>query len=162
MARVVPGPPPGKEFEFVTKGDGDPVTMILRAPTNADRRAILTCPEALGENRFAFHEKLAKTFLVRIVDYRDPDLVPIVTAEDLIDRGEPAIFIELVAALTDLITLSPDAAKHYAGPCASSPQTIRHTDGTAANAGETDSMSSAIVDRRERIQVSATPSSGPA
>lgn len=174
MARVVPGPPPGKEVEYVpafenNRADPDPVRAFFIAPSNADRRALYASPEnpftienATGADLQRWREKILGTLLQRVENYRDPDGVPIVTAADLAERGELPLFVELYSFASDLLTLSGEAVKPSAGPQDSSPQAIRLSNGTAASADDKASTSPATADPSQRTLDSNTTASAQA
>lgn len=174
MARIVPGPPPGKEVEYVPEIDGnradpEPVRAHFRAPSNADRRALYGSPEnpllmekSSNADAQRWREKVLGTLLERIENYRDASGVPIVTAADLVERGEILMFVELYGFASDLLTLSGEAVKPYAGPQDSSPQAIRLSNGTAASADDKDSMSSATADPIPQTLDSSTTASAQA
>ena len=145
MPRVIPGPPPGEERSFELPVGGESIRVVIRNPTEADRRAFGRIANSIQDEdergRAAGKEAIARCF-VRVEDYFRSSKngpVAIATMEDLELYGETAIPEMIAAEIITEASLNEEEKKTSAASSAftsrSQPLTeIEASPGTADSA----------------------------
>lgn len=160
MPRIIRGAAPGDELTFIPTYDGnaespDPAKVIIRAPTQADKRAhllavsklsqsIATTPDAELERVMEACRVTIEMFVLRVEGYADAS-GPIATAKDLWERGETRLADEVGGWIMGLLGLSEPQQKNSDGSSASSQAATQVSSGTAASASPTASTSTATA-----------------
>lgn len=168
-----PTPKPGTLVKFVPQSFGNaedpqPVTVYLRAPSEADKRDALVvlvgqaeagpgAKDAVkvktdqGEVTIGFSQEIEKKgcrlarWVERVENYADSDGEPIATGADLWERGEYGFALEVDEAIGILMGLSVEERKNSAGSSASSQAATQASGGTASNVSPTASTGPATA-----------------
>lgn len=167
--RKVGGPTPGQLREYIPKAfgnrrDRDPVTVVVRTPTEADKRALSALgdatrvvvdndgqPVTTGQGNYVIEVDTAKAvevdqatvrrFVVEVRNYTGADGKAIDTADRLAEHGETELLSEVASEIRTALSLTASEGKDCAGSSDSSAAGTRLSDGTAPHAGATDSPS---------------------
>lgn len=166
MPRKLSGPKPGSLLRFTPDLPGEPMTVIIRAPSEAEKRKYLNDITSEIETdgktaRFSFadaHERREKAILggwiVSVENLVDQEDVPVTTAQELWEKGDEVMLKKIAQYLEDLLALSADEKKSSSESPASQPPATPPSNGTAETAGSAASAPPATA-----TGPTATPSS---
>lgn len=163
--RKVKGPPAGVERTYVPRVGGDPIRVVIKNPTEADKRRIFSSlrtsvklgadgkaelgPDgkpvvevSLGDGE-AWKREALKLCVVRIEDYTGTSGAPIVTGDDLAEHGETEIIEDVAAEIITGFSLTEEQKKTPARPSGSSSPATPAQGGTASSADASSSAAPA-------------------
>ncbi len=146
MSRRVPGHIPGSIVEVKPVGF-DPVVVHVKAPTQGEKRdhlaAILADIKVSKESgditfnmgaAFLLREKALSQWVAKVDGYADAAGIPIMTAQDLWERGEVELCALVHSAIEELLSLSPDSKKNLEQSLGSSSVETKALTGIAVTA----------------------------
>jgi len=140
--RDIRGPTPNSTREYSPPLEGGSITVVLRNPTEAEKRRYNTVAEE-KDGRIVFTDAWYKRVLtdcvVEVKDYIHCGQ-KIATGAELYEHGEQDIQLVVAVEAISGYSLSEQEKKPLSDSSGSTPQTTSPSDQTATSAGEKDGM----------------------